>query len=308
VIDGAAAPIAMTGASGFLGRAICEQALASGLRVRALARNINALPAHEHLTPIAGDLRDASALLALCAGARGVIHCAGLVKARSREEFFAINAQAAQDLARVAVQRGATRFVFISSLAAREPALSAYCASKAAAEDMLRALPGLDWTILRPPAIYGPGDSELAKLMALARFGWAPALGPPSARISMIHVRDAARAALAALASQNTIHRLYEVDDGAGGHGWQDMARALGQAGGRHVRSLPIPPWLASFAAIASMAATRVSGRANILTLGKLRELRHADWVARAGDLAVDAGWRAQISLAAGFAELQAGR
>ncbi len=306
--DQAAAPIALTGASGFLGRAICEQALAGGLRVRALARNIQALPAHAHLTPIAGDLCDTAALQALCAGVRGVIHCAGLVKARSRAEFFSINARAALDLARVAVQQGAARFVFISSLAAREPQLSAYCASKAAAEGMLRALPGLDWTILRPPAIYGPGDLELAKLMALARYGWAPALGPSSARISMIHVRDAAGAALAALASTNTRHRLYELDDGAGGHGWQDMAAALGQAGGRRVRSLPIPPWLAGIAAIASMAAARLSGRANILTLGKLRELRHADWVAREGDLTADAGWRAEISLAAGFAKLRAGR
>ena len=307
MIDQAAAPIALTGASGFLGRAICEQALTSGLRVRALARNIAALPAHAHLTPIAGDLRDADALEALCAGVRGVIHCAGLVKARSRAEFFAVNAEAAVGLAQVAVRQGAARFVFISSLAAREPELSAYCASKAAGEGMLRALPGLDWTILRPPAIYGPGDLELAKLMALARYGVAPALGPPSARISMIHVRDAAGAALAALASPCTLHRLYELDDGAGGHGWQDMAAALGQAEGRRVRSVPIPPWLAGFAAILSMASARLSGRANILTLGKLRELRHPDWVAREGDLAADAGWRAEISLAAGFAKLQAG-
>lgn len=303
-MDMARAPIALTGASGFLGRALCLQLLARGDRVRALARNIGALPAHERLVPIAGDLRDAQALAALCAGAGGVIHCAGLVKARSRAEFFAINAAGAGALARSAAQAGVPRFVLISSLAAREPALSAYCSSKAAGEAEVRAVPGLEWTIIRPPAIYGPGDQEVAKLLSMARHGWAPALGSPAARISMIHVRDAASAAIAAFDSRETIHRTYEIDDGAGGYGWRDMAGALGEANGRDVRSVSIPLWLAAIAAVVSSAAAGLSGRATIFTPGKLRELRHADWVSREGDLGRDAGWRAATLLAAGFAEI----
>lgn len=299
-----AAPIALTGATGFLGRAICQQLLQRGARVRALARASGSLPVHDGLTPIPGDLRDADALARLCDGAGGVIHCAGLVKARSRAEFFAINAGATGALAQHAAEIGMRRFVLISSLAAREPSLSAYCASKAEGEARVRALPSLDWTILRPPAIYGPEDRELAKLLALARFGWVPALGPPSARISMIHVRDAASAAIAAYASPPTHGRIYEIDDGAGGRGWPEMAKALGQALGRPVRSVPIPMWPAEIAALINASLAQLTGQASIFTPGKLRELRHADWASRAGDLSKDAGWQASIGLEEGFMQI----
>jgi 2-alkyl-3-oxoalkanoate reductase len=302
----AAAPIALTGATGFLGRALCSQLLQRGDHVRALARMVSALPAHERLTPIAGDLRDPAALAALCAGAGGVIHCAGLVKARSREEFFAVNAEATAALAQQAAQQGLRRFVLISSLAAREPSLSAYCASKAAGEARLRAHAALDWTIVRPPAIYGPGDRELAKLLALARFGFAPALGPPSARISMIHVRDAASAIAAAYDCPATYRQTYEIDDGASGHSWGEMAAALSLAQKRRVRSVPIPLALAGIAAGVSAVAARLSGQATIFTPGKLREMRHSDWVSRAGNLTADAGWRPTTGLAEGFAQLAA--
>lgn len=301
------APIALTGATGFLGRALCAFLLGRGDRVQALARDIRALPAHERLTPIAGDLRDGAALAAVCAGARGVIHCAGLVKARGRGEFFAINQGATEALAHCAARARASRFVLISSLAAREPQLSAYCASKAAGEASMRAVPGLGWTIIRPPAIYGPGDKELAKLLALARHGWAPALGSPAARISMIHVRDAAAAIAAAFDSRAAIHRSYEIDDGAGGYGWRDMANALGKAHGRDVRSVPIPLWLAAIAAASNTLLARLRQQPTIFTLGKLRELRHADWVSREGDLRRDARWNPAITLAAGFAEMGVG-
>jgi len=295
--------IALTGATGFLGRAIAQALLARGAVVRALARDPSRLPQAPGIEPVRGDLRDGASFAALLSGVEGVIHCAGLVKARSAEEFFAVNAEASERLAQAAETAGARRFVLISSLAAREPQLSPYAASKAAAEAALARRTGLAWTILRPPGIYGPGDEATAPLLRLARAGVLPVLGPAQARLSLIHVADAAEAAAAAYAAPATVGRVYELDDGSGGYDWGALSGAFAQALGRPVRSVSVPSTVLFALAGASTTWARWTKTAAFLTEGKARELRHGDWVSRTGDLAADAGWRPVIELERGLRE-----
>lgn len=295
--------VALTGATGFLGRAIAEVLSAQGHTVRALARDPARLPALAGLQPIRGDLRDRDACAALLDAVDSVVHCAGLVKARSRSEFFAVNAEAARTLAESALRAGVRRFVLISSLAAREPALSDYSASKAAGEEAVRAAPGLDWTVLRPPGIYGPNDEATAPLLKLARLGLLPVLGPADARMSLIYVRDCAEAVAACLASPDTVGRVYELDDGAGGHAWRDLGEAFTVALGRPVRLLTIPPFFLHGATGLGALLAGLTGRASFLTAGKVRELRHRDWVSRVGDLQQDANWRPKVKLSSGLQE-----
>ena len=86
------------------------------------------------------------------------------------------------------------RFIHVSSLSAREPALSDYGWSKAKSERLVAAS-GLDWTIIRPPAVYGPGDRETFELFKMARRGIVAL--PPRGRFSVIHVEDLCRLILA---------------------------------------------------------------------------------------------------------------
>ena len=125
---------------------------------------------------------------------------------------------------------GVRRFVHVSSLAAREPKLSLYGGSKHKAEELVHSS-GLDWVIVRPPAVYGPGDKETLELFRMAKLGLM--LMPPKGRVSVIHVGDLARLLLALAEYAAPSNLLVEADDGKPG-GWnhREFAKALGKAVG----------------------------------------------------------------------------
>lgn len=251
---------------------------------------------------IAGGLVDDGAVAELVEGADAVIHNAGLVRARSRDAFMRANRDGAEALAAatVAGAKAEAPFLLISSLAAGRPEVSPYAASKAAGEVVIRAnLAGRPFAILRPPAIYGPRDAATKPLFDAFRRGFAPMVGPRAARLAMIHVDDAAQAALASLGAAATSGSVYEVDDGAGGHRWSEIAAAASAATGRKVRPLPIPgPLILAAGAFGSLVAALGLG-APFLTLGKAREALVGDWIVDPECAPPD--WAPTIPLQSGF-------
>ena len=171
--------IAVTGATGFVGCALREAAAEQGAELRALTRRKQ--PAAAGVEWIAGDLHDRKALTRLVAKAEAVIHVAGVVNTPDPMGFHLGNVEGTMALVEAAVAARVPRFVFVSSLAAREPQLSKYGASKRHAEKLVAAS-GLDWTIVRPPAIYGPRDREMFEMFRAARWGVLPM--PPRGRAS----------------------------------------------------------------------------------------------------------------------------
>ncbi|HUF56246.1 MAG TPA: NAD-dependent epimerase/dehydratase family protein, partial [Thermohalobaculum sp.] len=164
---------ALTGGTGFLGRYIALALDRAGWRLRLLVRSEPVHPQTAHLEPeiVLGDLLDDRALRRLCRGADAVIHAAGLIRARDRAAFFAVNEGGSARLAAAAAEAApGAPLIVVSSLAAREPGLSDYAASKRAGEEaVLRAAAG-PVTVLRPPVLYGPWDREtLALFRAAAR-------------------------------------------------------------------------------------------------------------------------------------------
>jgi uncharacterized protein YbjT (DUF2867 family) len=188
----AALTLAITGATGFVGARLLERALAAGHRVRALARRPQ--PPREGVEWIAGALEDEPSLIALCAGASAVIHAAGVIKARDAAGFEAGNVAGTRAMLAAAETAGAERFVQVSSLAAREPNLSHYGASKARSEARVKVA-SLAHAIVRPPAVYGPGDRETLELFKMAKRGLV--LLPPRGCLSLIHADDLADLLLA---------------------------------------------------------------------------------------------------------------
>ena len=182
----------------------------NGLAVRALPRG--GRPPEDGFAWIEGTLADPAALATLCEGADAVIHIAGLINAARRESFEAVNVGGTAAMIEAARAAGVRRFVHISSLAAREPELSDYGWSKAQSERVVAAS-GLDWTIVRPPAVYGPGDRETFELFKMARRGFVAL--PPPGRFSLLHVDDLARLILAVVAAPESHGETYEPDDGA---------------------------------------------------------------------------------------------
>src|SRR6185503_4208297 len=131
-------------------------------------------------------------------------------------------------------------FLLLSSLAAREPLLSPYAASKRAAEEVVARRSG-SWFVVRAPAVYGPGDRETLAYFRMARQGFALRPDRPDARLSLIHVEDLAEA-LAQMLDRPPAAALYEIDDGqAGGYSHRDLAAAAAAGLDRPVRSVAVP-------------------------------------------------------------------
>ena len=297
--------VALTGATGFVGSHAARVFAESGWNVRVLARRLpsNALLASVDPELIVGDLDDAPALQALVRGADVVVHAAGAVRALDAVGFYRANAQgAASIVAAVQCDAPQTRLILVSSLSAREPTLSDYVGSKRAGEvEVERAGTALDWSIIRPPAVYGPGDREtLAYFRAVSR-GLAPRPAIAAARLSLIHVEDLAEA-LALAVERAPAGAVYEIDDGReGGYGYRDMQQSAAAALGRKALSVAVPRPLMAGLARLNQLGHRLGGPVQILTPGKVGEIFHPDWTVHDRRLAGAIGFTARYDLASGF-------
>ena len=289
--------LAVTGGTGFVGRALLALAASRGLQVTALARA--AQPDTAGVEWVRGDLANEGALAELVAGAEAVIHLAGVTNAPSRAEFDRGNVAGTAAMLAASEAAGVRRFVHVSSLAAREPGLSHYGASKAAAEALVTAS-GLNWTMVRPPAVYGPGDRDTLGFYQMVARGFAVLPGP--GRFSVIEVSDLAAALLAvAGAGVETAGRTFAVDDGAsGGHDYAGLARAIGAALGVAPRLVRMPPAALHLGATVDTALARMRGRQPRLTFDRARYIAHPDWVVAEGDRPPAALWSPRVALAEG--------
>lgn len=298
---------AVTGATGFLGRSLVAALAEDGWRVRVLVRRDAALAAPPGVEPeaVIGGLADEAALDQLCRGADVLVHAAGLVKARRDADFAAVNRDGAARAAEAARRAGVGRMLLVSSLAAREPGLSPYAASKRAGEAAAAAALGDRLTVLRPPAIYGPGDREtLGVFKAAARSPVVPVFDPRS-RIAMIHVEDAARQIAAAAGAPPAAPVVALSDARPEGYGWREIAEAACAAVGRRRAGMVRLPSQALAAAGLFGSAGRFLGGNPILTTGKAREMRHLDWSVRSQERWPEAP-AARFSLSEGFAQTAA--
>ncbi len=297
--------LAITGGTGFVGQAVLERALAQGLKPQALTRRIGGAElAYGKPQPlwVEGTLADPDALRRLCEGADAVIHIAGAVNLPTREQFAAVNIAGTQAVIDAARAVGVRRFVHVSSLAAREPGLSDYGWSKRLAEEVVQ-VSGLDWTIVRPPAVYGPRDTEILDLFKAARWHVVPM--PPAGRSSIIHVADLARLLLdLAAPSPLVTERIFEPDDGtAGGWSHRELAQAIGRAVGKRVWSPNIP---CRVLAGAARLDRLLRGQRAKLTPDRARYMAHPDWVSDPARKVPDDIWQAKIGGEQGLAQTAA--
>ncbi len=263
---------AVTGATGFVGSHLVDVATAAGHELVALTRRERA--PREGVSWVAGDLNQRGALEQLVAEADAVIHVAGVISAHSSAAFDKGNVEGTLAMLAAATAGGVRRFVHVSSLAAREPKLSLYGGSKARAEELVMRS-GLDWAIVRPPAVYGPGDRETLELFRMARLGFM--LMPPKGRVSVIHADDLARLLLALAAPDAPSSALIEPDDGKH-DGWthRQFARALGDAVGTRPAIVSSPGILLHLAARADKMLRREKAK---LTVDRAAYFSHRNWV-----------------------------
>lgn len=301
--------VAVTGATGFIGTQLLPRLIAAGYRVRALCRMWpgRVLQNTCSLEWVPGDLDDLAGLKTLVAGTEAVIHCAGVVRGSTSQDFDHVNETGVFHITQIAeAEPACQRLLLFSSLAAREPQLSDYAASKRAGERMLaHTAQRLEWTVFRPPAVYGPDDREMRALFRAMARGWAPVPGAAHGRFSLIYVSDLADAAVRWLAAGNGNGQTYELDDcNDGGYGWETVldiaARALRQ--GKSVHRIPVPLSLFRLFGWTNLAMAKILGYAPMLTPGKVREITHANWVCNDGAaFSRETGWRPAYGLERGL-------
>jgi len=260
------------------------------------------LPAGCEQIPV--DLADVDALADIVAACDAVIYCAGSVRGRSPDDFSDANINGVRAMleALKCVPETPPLLLF-SSLAATRPQLSDYAYSKHAGELLLLDYPSPAWSILRPPAVYGPGDKEMLPILKMARRGLLAHAGPADQRLSLLHVDDLARAALAWLTSwQLCRQKTYAIDDGRpGGYDWPAIGEAV--SNGKY-RSINIPRLVLDIAARSNLAAAKLLGYQPMLTPGKVRELTQADWLGDNSDFTSATGWKPELDLHTGARQL----
>lgn len=295
--------IALTGATGFVGRHLLKELLSHGFKVNALTRR-----QQQKLTNvrwISGDLQNKSALAELVNDADVVINVAGLVKAKSKSDFFKINADAVTDLldAIDASERN-PEVIQISSLAAKESQFSSYAKSKFRGEEFLRNRPNLNWIIIRPPGIYGPDDSETLKIFKMLI--WRIALFPGSRknRVSWIHVTDLVVAIRILIGKEEYYSKLIEVDDGSeNGYSHEEFYSISSDILGVRPIKLTIPKSILKIGGHINDIFGRIFGYAPMVSAMKVNELCHDNWVCDK-ELKIEPNdWAAKHNLESGLKE-----
>lgn len=304
----------VTGGTGFVGRHLVDVLLARGDEVTALARSPAKATglAERGVRLVTGDLFDLEAIRAAARDADIVYHVAGLVAARNDAEFLSVNRDGTANVTQAAGEVSRARIVLVSSMAAGGPSargarmrgteephpVTMYGRSKLAGEDVVRS-GKLPWTIVRPPAVYGPGDTEMLRVFKAASMGIAPVFGDGSQELSLVYGPDLAEALAAAGSSAATTGSVYypchpEVLTS------KSVVEQAGTAAGKPVRVIRLPRWSAAPALAVTSSLARLRGRATILTTDKANEFFAPAWTGDPAPFTSATGWKAQHDFAAG--------
>lgn len=237
--------IFVTGATGFVGRAVIPALRAHGYAVRCLVRRGSEpdLRGMEAIERVEGDVLSPDTLVRDMAGCDTVVHLVGIIREEpaSHSTFERIHTQGTVNVLAAAAATGVRRYLHMSALGTRPGARARYHQSKWAAEEAVRAGP-IPWTIFRPSIIYGPGD-EFVNLFAgmIRRFPVVPVIGSGQQRLQPVTVAHVAEGFARAVALSASVKQTYEV----GGPDAVSLVRLLdliGAALGRtRVRKVHVP-------------------------------------------------------------------
>jgi dihydroflavonol-4-reductase len=286
----------VTGATGFIGGNLVSALLTKGYSVTCLVRSssdtrlLRTLPVHL----VAGSLDNPAAIREAATGAQVVFHMAGLTKAPNREEFFRVNRTGTSRLLEILADADhrPIRFIHASSLAAAGPSTSErakneedvpspvswYGESKLASEhEVLKFANAFPVTILRPSAVYGPGDRDIYIIFRMIQKGCLFTPGRFSRHFSLIHVHDLIDAFIKAGESNTPSGEVFFISRPEI-HTWEEVGRTIAHELGKRYRRISFPQWLALAAGSAGTIYSILSGRTVALNLQKVRELLQPSW------------------------------
>nr|WP_294945119.1 NAD(P)-dependent oxidoreductase [uncultured Mucilaginibacter sp.] len=311
--------VLITGASGFVGYHLIEEALKNNFEVYAAIRKSSGVShlkkfniQYTHLK-----FNDVASLTQEIQEKRYdyIIHAAGVVAARSQKEFRVVNVEFTQNLARAAGESGVKKIVFISSLAALGPLktlngtitetthatpITAYGKSKLLAEQKVAAQLALNYTILRPTAVYGPRDGRLFIFIKQIAKGLEPYVGNIEQKLSFVYAKDLASVCVKALYAP---HRTaYNISDG-NFYGRFELADAAKEILKVRTFKFHLPVKFAKIVAAMKGKISSLRGKPPVINLDKIAELTATNWNCSIEHAKADLGFYPSYNLHAGIAE-----
>jgi dihydroflavonol-4-reductase len=316
--------VLVTGASGFIGSHLVERLFAEGAQVRCLLRPTSPRGRARYLPsirarPVLGDLLTGRGVAEAVDGASVVFHLAGVTKALRASDYYLGNVKATENLLRAMASTEASsgaRLVHVSSLAAigpgadnvplREDApprpLSHYGRSKLQGEQAVRASSISERaTVVRPPVVYGPRDTDVLQVFQAAIRGWMVRIGRGESYFSFIYVADLVDGLILAAERGQSAGKAYFLANPEPAS-WSEFGAIAAAITRKGLRTLTLPVWAACLAGSCADLIARAKGRPGIVSRDKIDDVRQRYWICDAARAAADLGFEAQTSLREGIA------
>ncbi|MCZ7555066.1 MAG: NAD-dependent epimerase/dehydratase family protein [Bacteroidia bacterium] len=313
--------ISVTGGTGFIGSHLIDRLLEQGHEVRALTRRSSNLRWLEGkpVKLVEGDVRDASSLQTLLDGADVVYHIAGVVKARDRQGYFDGNVKATQNMLEAAHRfaPGLRRFLYVSSQTAAGPSTSldrpvreddtphpitTYGESKWAAEQLVHEWRDrLPWTIVRPPAVYGPRDTEIYIYFQAISRGLNSIIGFDDKRLSLVHSHDLVRGIMLAAEAGHSVGETYFIASEEF-YSWPQVGRITAAALNKRFVTLRLPHMLVYSVAAVAQSVAALQRKAATLNLEKARDITQRYWTCDISKAVKELGYRQEMPIDKGIA------
>jgi UDP-glucose 4-epimerase len=314
--------VLITGASGFVGYHLVEQALKNNLEVYAAVRKSSKVD-HLKALPINYVYPDFSSVDSLIKELQDkqytyIIHAAGVTAAKTQQDYDRVNAGYTFNLASAAAQSNINlkKFVFLSSLAALGPLntldgiiteqttphpVTAYGRSKLLAEEQLKALPLLPLITLRPTAVYGPRDTGIFIILKQFSKGFEPYIGKIEQHLSFIYVKDLAKITVDALQSA-VVNKTYNLSDGKVYNRYA-LANFTKEVLNRKTFKVHLPIGLIKTLAGFLEKIYARSGKTPALNIEKLSELNAVNWICDINNVTQDLNYLPEYDLKNGLVD-----
>ncbi|MFO0754313.1 MAG: NAD(P)-dependent oxidoreductase [Thermodesulfovibrionales bacterium] len=302
----------VTGATGFIGSHLVESLVRQGFDVSCLVRNTSSIRYLEGLNVrlLRGDCLDAESLPPAVRGVDYVFHLAGITKACSADEFFAVNVKGTENVMRAVAAHnpGVRRLVYLSSLAAAGPShdgrplredgaaapVSVYGKTKRGGEEIVCGYRNeLPLTVIRPPAVYGPRDRDMLVFFKMAKSGIVPYWG--KCYYSFIYVEDLVHGIILSSLSEAAVGEIFFLSD-RDIHSSDDVVDAISEAVQKRPLRLIVPRIIMP---LLGHMSEKIRG-ATIINSDKVREMKYSHWVCDASKAAERLGFEPKVKIREG--------
>ena len=318
--------VLVTGSTGFIGSRMVEALVRQGVSVRVLLRPESLSSVRSSASGAVEEFRggydDAEALGRAVTGVGKIIHLAGVTRAVDEEGYIAGNVRPVENLLRAVTRCNPQleRFLLVSSLAAAGPAsspspgvresdppepVSMYGRSKLLGEAAAKRLAGgVPLTIVRPPAVYGPGDRDILEVFRMMQKSFLVSAGDSrKQRFSMVHVDDLVEGMLLALRSVEAAGQTYFITSPRP-FGWDEVIEAARPVlGFRRILRIDLPSPIVFGLGTILDAVAGLTGSPALISRDKACELTQAYWTCSPEKAADELGFTAPTPLDEGVAD-----